>query len=582
LEAELIEAQRQIEGFRQREGEAAEAQLQAEARYQLEAELQSMRQQLEAQALSDANLRLESEGHQQQEFQLRRELELTRAELRKLSERAMTMGPESEGASPEAQEALEALRAELAEKSRELLAAQSALATTRNEIADQAKSLVVIREMLSKREKQLADLRATRAMPDEAGETGPSSTELKELLEARERQLAKAQAALSALQEQMQSVTASTQTQIAAKDRELVEAQAAVTRLQEISPNFEALRAQVAEKEKQLEKAQEVMTKLSRQVQAAATAREELLEKERQVTEAQAALTRLQEKSAKELAAARAQLAEGEKQSGADAAAPPSLEVIASLTQDLRQPMSSIVGYSDMLLGEKAGILGELQKKFLERIIASCERMEAQLDDLIRVTAIDSGRLKLARDALDVLSVVDEAVMSCRAQFREKGINLRLDIEDDLPSVVADREALREILTHLLNNAGSASTIDGEVVLTVRRESEQPLGGDPIHYLFVSMQDSGGGIALSDQPRVFSRLYRADAPLIAGLGDTGVGLSIAKALVEAQGGRIWLTSEIGRGSTFSVLLPADMRAAEAVAGNGFEPVQAPSPEPSRA
>jgi len=234
----------------------------------------------------------------------------------------------------------------------------------------------------------------------------------------------------------------------------------------------------------------------------------------------------------------------------------PAPEVIASLTQDLRQPLSSIFGYAELLLGESVGILGTLQRKFLERIKVSSERMVALLDDLIRITAIDSGPLKLITQEVDVVQLIEDAVMGCGTLFREKGINLRLEVADDLPKANVDADALRQILAHLLNNAAEASTIEGEVTLTVKRETERANGNNSSGtYLCLAVRDSGGGISLEDQPRVFSRLYHAEAPLIAGLGEKGVGLSIAKALVEAHGGRIWVTSDLGSGSTFNVLLP---------------------------
>ncbi len=231
------------------------------------------------------------------------------------------------------------------------------------------------------------------------------------------------------------------------------------------------------------------------------------------------------------------------------------VEVIASLVQELRQPMSSINGYTDLILSESVGIIGALQRKFLERIKASIERMGALLDDLIHVAALDSGPLTLAREDVDMTQIVQDATQSCQALLREKEIGLRLEIADDLPRINADPDALRQILTHLLKNAGSASQMNTEVVLTMQHEVERPLAGPPIDYIFLSVSDTGGGIALEDQPRVFSRLYRADAPLVAGLGDTGVGLSMVKALVEAHGGRVWVMSDLGQGSTFFVLLP---------------------------
>lgn len=292
------------------------------------------------------------------------------------------------------------------------------------------------------------------------------------------------------------------------------------------------------------------LAQLADKSKALATAQEQLAEKERLITQAQAEIKHQAEAVSASAAVAKSAPAE-------EGPPAPSLEMIASLTQELRQPMSSIVGYSDLLLGESVGIIGALQRKFLERIKSSSERLGTLLDDLIRVTAIDSGTLELKPEDLDVSRVIEDAILSCGTVFREKSINLRLDIADDLPQIKGDRDSLRQIVSHLLNNAASASAVDGEVILTIQREVEQPRGGEPLNFLFISVRDSGGGIAPQDQPKVFSRMYRADAPLVAGLGDTGVGLSIAKALVEAHGGRIWVNSELGQGSTFCALLPVD-------------------------
>jgi signal transduction histidine kinase len=244
------------------------------------------------------------------------------------------------------------------------------------------------------------------------------------------------------------------------------------------------------------------------------------------------------------------------------------MEVVASLTQELRQPMSSIIGYADLLLSESVGLIGALQRKFLERIKASSERIGVLLDDLIRVMDIDSGNLKLAQESVDVSRVIDDALRASDTLFREKNLQLTCDIPANLPPVQADRDALLQILSHLLGNSGAASQNDTAVRLTVEHQSEQRPGADPLHYLILSVSDTGGGIPPADQPRVFSRLYRADAPLIAGLGDNGMGLSIAKALVEGHGGRIWVLSDPGVGSTFFVLLPLEGKYAKA---NGVRP-----------
>lgn len=223
--------------------------------------------------------------------------------------------------------------------------------------------------------------------------------------------------------------------------------------------------------------------------------------------------------------------------------------MLVSVVQDLRQPLSSIIGYTDLLLGESVGIIGALQRNFLDRVKASAERMTATLDDLIRVTAIDSGTLTLQEQAFEIMEVIEDAFTSVGTQFREKNISLRMDIADDLPAVEADRDAILQIISRLLTNACAASEPSSEVFLTARVQPDESL--------LLSVRDTGGGIAEKDRDRVFGRFYRADRPLIQGLGDTGVGLSIAKALAEAQGGRIWVESEMGVGSTFNVALPTN-------------------------
>jgi len=225
-------------------------------------------------------------------------------------------------------------------------------------------------------------------------------------------------------------------------------------------------------------------------------------------------------------------------------------EVIASISQELRQPLSSIVGYTDLLLGESVGILGALQRKFVERIKASTERIRSLTDDMIQITTLENELNDLKPESVDLNSIIDNAMSYTSTQVREKNISIHLELPKVLSPIQADREALQQILIHLLQNAGAATPFEGTVRLKVQTQSENNLD-----YILIQVSDSGGGIASTDLPRVFTRLYRADNVLIQGVGDTGVGLSIAKTLTEAHHGRIWVESEQGAGSTFSVLLP---------------------------
>ncbi|HET6846040.1 MAG TPA: ATP-binding protein, partial [Anaerolineales bacterium] len=310
---------------------------------------------------------------------------------------------------------------------------------------------------------------------------------------------------------------------------------AELAELEQLRTDNERRRAQIAELEAALHQAQ---------VRVAAPASTE--------TEAQLKAT------LKDLARLQNQLGESEQRvlaledrGGGDRRRKEQAEVIASISQELRQPMSSIIGYTDLLLGESVGILGALQRKFIERIKASTERIGSLIDDLIQLSTLEVGLSDMKPEAMDLNLIIDNALAYTSSQVREKKIAIHLDLPRTLSAVNADREALQQILIHLLQNAGTASPMEGTIRLKVMTSMDE---GRP--YVMIQVTDSGGGIPEEDLPRVFTRLYRADNVLIQGVGDTGVGLSIAKTLTEAQNGRIWVESQAGVGATFSVLLPA--------------------------
>lgn len=251
-----------------------------------------------------------------------------------------------------------------------------------------------------------------------------------------------------------------------------------------------------------------------------------------------------------QLAETNIKILEFEKSDGSHQKPSEQAEVIASISQELRQPMSSVVGYTDLLLGESIGILGALQRKFVERIKASTERIRNLIDDMIQVTTFETGLAGLTPEPIDIDLIIDNAMAYTSSQIREKNISMHLNLPKKVVPLNADREALQQIMIHLLQNAGAATPIEGNIRLKVQatKEKEQ-------EYVMIQVTDGGGGIPADDLPRVFTRLYRADNVLIQGVGDTGVGLSIARTLTESQHGRIWVESQPGKGATFSVLLP---------------------------
>jgi PAS domain S-box-containing protein len=230
-------------------------------------------------------------------------------------------------------------------------------------------------------------------------------------------------------------------------------------------------------------------------------------------------------------------------------------EFVASLSQELRTPMTSITGYTDLLLGESVGLIGDMQRKFLQRIKANIERMSSMLNDLIGVTAIDAGQLEIRPTVVDMGEIIEDAIIGARAQLEEKELTLELKLPEKMPPVEVDADCIHQIMANLLGNATKCSPVGSTIELSAEVYDEESGNPEETPYLKISILDSGGGIALEDQERVFDRFYQAESPLINGLGETGVGLAIVKSLVEAHGGRVWVESEMGAGSTFSFLLP---------------------------
>lgn len=237
--------------------------------------------------------------------------------------------------------------------------------------------------------------------------------------------------------------------------------------------------------------------------------------------------------------------------------------LILGMVQELRTPLTSIVGYVDLMLSESAGILGEMQRRFLQRVAANVARLMSMMEDLARITALDMGALTLAPETVDLVTVIEDAITASGGQFREKGLTVHLSLAEDLPPISADHDALSQIVGQLLTNAYLASPPDSEIFIAAsRRPVALSNNGarETVDSLLVTVEDRGGGIAPEDQQRVFARKYRAENPLIQGLGDTGVGMAIAKALVEAHGGVLWLETRAQVGSAFHFALPLEARA----------------------
>ncbi len=228
-------------------------------------------------------------------------------------------------------------------------------------------------------------------------------------------------------------------------------------------------------------------------------------------------------------------------------------EALVGMVNEFRNPMTAIVGYTDLLLKGQSGPLTELQRQFLERIKANIEQMGHLLNDMLSIVAPRSETLELKPGRVELEPVVEQALEAIHARLQERQLSVQLDIADNLPPLKADRDSLYQVLVRLLANAALCSEPGSQIVLAARTARSQELAYPS--WVRVSITDTGGGIAADDIAYVFRRFHRAGEPLIHGMGETGIGMALAKMLVEAQGGRIWVDAEPGKGSTFSFTVP---------------------------
>jgi signal transduction histidine kinase/GAF domain-containing protein len=233
------------------------------------------------------------------------------------------------------------------------------------------------------------------------------------------------------------------------------------------------------------------------------------------------------------------------------------LEAVASLAHELRTPVTTISSYADLLLGETVGILGEAQRKFLLQIRSGAERI-VQIAGLMTSEGLAEEKwTRPQRQEVDVNQLIESAIAGTHSQLEDRDLRLTLEMQSNLPHIAADPDYLRRVLSNLLSNACLASDVGGQVDIRTARSEDSPLGqslevnGDG--FVIVSITDSGGGLSEDALDRVFDRARPSGAP--AGLGESGAGLALVKTLVEAHGGRLWVESKKGRGTTFSFVLP---------------------------
>ncbi len=252
----------------------------------------------------------------------------------------------------------------------------------------------------------------------------------------------------------------------------------------------------------------------------------------------------------------------------AEAASATKSTFLASVSHELRTPLTSVVGFTKLVRKRFADIVapalaglpdgGVASDPKLERAVRQIdenlgimamegERLTAMINDVLDLQKIEAGRMEFRRDPVDLLAVVDQSIAATSALFVTSGLELRRETPEAVPTVTGDHHRLIQVVINLLSNAVKFTGAGSVTVRVVVEEGEA---------VVVSVADTGSGIAPDDQARVFEAFAQAGDTLTEKPRGTGLGLPISREIVEEHGGRLWLESEVGRGSTFTFRLAA--------------------------
>jgi len=222
-------------------------------------------------------------------------------------------------------------------------------------------------------------------------------------------------------------------------------------------------------------------------------------------------------------------------------------QFLANMSHELRTPLNSIIGFSRVILKGIDGPLTELQTTDLEAIYTQGQHLLTLINEILDMSKIEAGAMELVIENVDLNVLIRGIVSTSKALVKDKPIALRTDIQEDLPVIRADGTRIRQVITNLMSNAAKF-TEEGSITFQVWTDEEM---------VFVSVQDTGEGIREEQIPLVFEAFRQVDGSSTRRAEGTGLGMPISRQFVEMHGGRIWLESEYGVGSTFTFCVPIE-------------------------
>ena len=228
---------------------------------------------------------------------------------------------------------------------------------------------------------------------------------------------------------------------------------------------------------------------------------------------------------------------------------------LATMSHELRTPLTSVIGYAEMMAEGLAGPITSEQHDYLVTILSKADQLLGMITAVLDVASLDSASpLALERSALSLAEVVAAEVATYVPQAAKRGISIQVDYRGEC-TVLADRKKMRQIVSSLVSNAVKFTSDHGSVTVAVRPGPLSPHEETSGSAIQLVVTDSGIGISRDQVAKIFEPFFQVDSSSTRAFGGTGLGLTLAKAYVEAHGGRIWVDTSPGQGSTFVASFP---------------------------
>ena len=225
-------------------------------------------------------------------------------------------------------------------------------------------------------------------------------------------------------------------------------------------------------------------------------------------------------------------------------------DFLANMSHELRTPLNAIVGFSQVLKQKLFGPVNQKQDEYLDDILSSADHLLALINDILDLSKVEAGQVELEPGLFSLREALERGVVMVRERASKNGVQLELSLDPSVDLVEGDERRIRQVVFNLLSNAVKFTPSGGHVDVSATRQNGE---------VVIAVRDTGPGIAPADQARIFEEFQQARAANGERPEGTGLGLALSKKLIELHGGRIWVESEPGRGSTFTFTIPVGSR-----------------------